>query len=244
MCGASSITDASGIKLNYGLSDASLTFTITHSAPPPVGSGAPSGTVPATRPVFIWPAVSGASDYQLYFGTTPGPAIINQWYTAAQAACGVSACTVTSPAARGLGSYTWWVRPQNTGGPGPWSAGMAFTVVPLAPGMVTLITPVSGAGTDQQPTYAWTKDNLAAWYYLEVRQGSASGTQIVGQWFSAAACGGASCTATPAMTLTAASHTWKVVAWNASGLGPWSSPATFTAEQRNTDPSFSIPSGR
>jgi hypothetical protein len=106
------------------------------AAPPgPATHVAPAGAITITTIAFTWDPAPGATWYflQVNDATTVGKLL--QWYTAEQASCagraGTCVVTVTLGLAPGLG--TWWIRPWNPEGFGPWSGGLDFTVAALPP---------------------------------------------------------------------------------------------------------------
>jgi hypothetical protein len=105
---------------------------------------------------------------------------------------------------------------------------MAFVVpAPISPGKAILISP-SGAIATNKPTYSWTADPYATWYYLWVND--STGTRIQ-RWFKAseAGCfgGTGTCAVTPDIALADGSGKWWIDTWNANGSGPWSDGNAF-----------------
>ena len=97
------------------------------------------------------------------------------------------------------------------------------------PAAASLISP-SGAVTDTTPAYAWNKVNTATWYYLWVSRVNSDGslTTVHNKWYdSSAICSGASCSFTPAVTLSIGQYRWWVQTWGDGGYGPWSSDLNF-----------------
>ena len=67
----------------------------------------PSGTIPLKRPIYIWTAVEGATqyEYQIFYG---GTMIIDQ--AAASSVCVAGTCSVMPAVDLSSGSHTWKVR--------------------------------------------------------------------------------------------------------------------------------------
>ncbi len=96
------------------------------------------------------------------------------------------------------------------------------------PSAVTLSSPTGSIGANSKPTYTWSKDLYATWYYLWVN--GPDGSAKIKQWFEASAvCGASDCTATPNVELGNGTHTWWVQAWSPAGSA-WSSAGTFTVQ--------------
>jgi hypothetical protein len=87
---------------------------------------APSGASSA-QPTYEWSAVSGATDYFLWVnhGSTP---LLRQLVSASAAGCAeTGSCSATPATALPAGACRFWVRAQNSMGPGPWSTAMTFS---------------------------------------------------------------------------------------------------------------------
>jgi ELWxxDGT repeat protein len=213
-------TDAAG---NVDATPASYTWTI-YTVPPGAASlVSPNGNSGLTNPTYTWNEVAGATWYYLWVNR-PNSEPFQHWYTAAQAGCNGSTCSISN-ATPGLvaGTYTWWIQTWNPIGDGPWSTGMTFS--PL-PGQATLTSPTGSL--NQAAVYTWEEVPGATWYYLWVNGPTGN---VHKQWYTAAAanCDGTTCSlsdVTPG--LTAGTHTWWIQTWNATGDGPWSEPMTFT----------------
>ena len=203
---------------------------MTFTPPTPVVPGAatltsPSGSVATNNPTYTWNEVSGASWYYLWVNGPSGN-IFKQWYTAAQAGCNGTTCSVAGVTpGLGTGNYTWWVQTYNAAGSGPWSDGKTFT--PAIPGKATLTSPNGSIGTNN-PTYTWNEVSGSTWYYLWVNGPSGA---VITQWYTSAEanCNGTTCSVTPNMSLSAGSHTWWIQTWNPAGVGPWSDSMNFTS---------------
>jgi hypothetical protein len=82
------------------------------------------------NPTYTWNQVSGATWYYLWVDG-PGGHIFDGWYTAAQANCNGSTCSIAgvTPSLTS-GSHTWWVQTWSPVGYGPWSSGLNFSISP------------------------------------------------------------------------------------------------------------------
>ena len=208
----------------YGPWSPGMSFTV--SAERTTGKAtlvSPNGTGVNLSPAYTWNEVVGATWYYLWVNG-PSGAVIQQWYTSAQANCNGTTCSVTPAKVLSSGAHTWWVQTWNDSGYGPWSDGMAFTRT--APGKATLISPIGTMGTSA-PTYTWNEVSGATWYYLWVNGPSGS---VIQQWYTAAqaGCNGTICSVTPGTALGAGDHTWWIQAWNNAGYGPWSNGLGFS----------------
>ncbi len=177
------------------------------------------------NPTYTWNEVPGATWYYLWVNGPSGN-VVKQWYSSAQANCNGSTCSVTPTTTLAGGTHIWWIQTWNSAGTGPWSAGMTFSITPLA--AATLTAPTSTIGT-HTPTYVWDDVPGATWYYLWINGPSGN---LFKQWYTSAQanCNGTTCSVTPALTLSAGTHTWWIETWNSAGTGPWSAGMTFTAQ--------------
>jgi hypothetical protein len=96
---------------------------------------APAGAITITTIAFTWNAAPGATWYLLHVNDAATAGKLVQWYTADQAQCagGAGTCVVTVTLGLAPGLGTWWIRPWNPEGFGPWSGGLQFTVAALLP---------------------------------------------------------------------------------------------------------------
>jgi hypothetical protein len=206
----------------YGPWSGGMIFSLpTIPTPGAAGLVSPSGAITDTTPDYTWNKVNDATWYYVWVN---GPAgnVIKQWYEAS-VVCGASTCSATPATTLSGGAHTWWIQTWNTGGYGPWSAGMNFSI-PL-PGAATLVSP-SGAISATTPTYTWNKVPDVTWYYLWVNGPSGN---AIKQWYEVSAiCGASTCSVTPATALIAGAHTWWIQTWNNAGYGAWSSAKNFT----------------
>jgi hypothetical protein len=99
-----------------------MSFSFT--APGQASLTSPSG--PATnQPTYSWDEVPGATWYYLWVDGPSGN-VIKQWYTAAEANCDGSTCSVTPGVTLGSGEHKWWIQTWNDAGYGPWSEAVIF----------------------------------------------------------------------------------------------------------------------
>jgi parallel beta-helix repeat protein len=185
-----------------------------------------SGTTATNAPTYSWNQVSNATWYYLWVNGSNGN-VIKQWYSSAQANCNGATCSVTPPTSLSTGTYTWWVQTWNSIGYGSWSTGASFTTpAPSAPGIATLISPISGTVGTSTPTYSWNQVSGATWYYLWVNGPNGN---VIQQWYSStqAGCNGTTCSVTPSTALSAGTYSWWIQSWNSAGYSPWSSAASF-----------------
>ncbi len=90
----------------------------------------PSGSITTSSPTYKWNAVPDATWYQLWVNDSATGPKIKTWYTSLQTACvsGTGTCSVTPATSLAAGSGAWWIQTWGSGGAGPWSDGMTFTV--------------------------------------------------------------------------------------------------------------------
>jgi hypothetical protein len=189
----------------------------------------PTGSIETNNPTYTWNEVSDATWYYLWVNGHSGK-IFDKWYTAAQAGCNGTTCSVAG-ATPGLsaGAHTWWVQTWNNAGDGPWSAAKSFTPLALPlPGKATLVSPAVSVETNN-PTYRWNEVSGSTWYYLWVEGPSGS---LIKKWYTSAQanCDGTTCSvagATP--DIPGGNYTWWIQTWNEAGIGPWSTRMDFSA---------------
>lgn len=201
----------------------------------------PSGgvTVEDRRPEFVWPAVAGATWYQLWINRD-GATYQSEW---------VEDSTTWMPDADlRAGNYSWWVRSWSpTDGHGEWSEAAEFLIERNIPSAVTQLGP-DGPQDDAMPTYRWQKDAAATWYRLWV--GEAGAGTWHDRWYELSGEGEASVTPDgappgPAKPILSAPSDmiannrptfewfggeweWWIRPWGPDGYGPWSGPMAFS----------------
>jgi hypothetical protein len=183
---------------------------------------APFGSIDNYNPTYTWKEMSSATWYYLWVDGPSGNRI-KQWYQAVEI-CSAGTCSVSPNVTLRVGAHQWWVQTWNSAGYGPWSGGMNFRVP--SPDSTTLVAPIESTGSIA-PTYIWNEVPNVTWYFLWVDGPSGN---IIKQWYTSAQakCNGTTCSVTPAVNLSAGSHTWWVQTWNDAGYGPWSNSMTFT----------------
>lgn len=215
-------------KAGHGPWSAAKTFSLpSPSAPGKALLTSPSGSITETTPDYTWNRVDGATWYHLWVNGPSGN-VIQQWYDAL-AVCSVTTCSVTPTQVLGGSSHTWWVRTWNTGGHGPWSDAMHFSL-PVPPGMAILVSP-TGNMAGPRPTYKWNKVGTSTWYQLWISRVNSDGSvsAVHSQWYeSEAVCGASTCSSTPAVDLANGTYRWWVRTWNSAGHGPWSAAGNFS----------------
>ena len=202
-----------------------MNFTVNVPLPGKATLVSPSGTISTSTPTYTWNAVSNSTSYYLWVDGPSGTAVIQTWYTAAQAGCasGTGTCSVTPSTTLSNGTNQWWIE---AGAGGPWSDAMNFTVNVAPPGKATLVSP-SGTISTSTPTYTWNAVSTATSYYLWVDE--PSGTAVFQTWYTATQAGCASgtgtCSVTPSTALVNGASVW----WIEAGAGaPWSDAMNFT----------------
>ena len=203
-----------------------LSTSVIVSPPGAATLTSPSGAITDTTPTYTWNRVNASTWYYLWVNNAAGTPVIQQWYQSS-AVCGASTCSVTPSTVLGSGNHTWWIQTWNSGGYGPWSTGLGFSLPTVTPPGAATLTSPSGAITDTTPTYRWNRVNAATWYYLWVN--NPSGTPVIQQWYqSSAVCGASTCSVTPGTVLGSGNHTWWIDTWNDGGYGPWSTGMNFS----------------
>jgi len=86
----------------------------------------PTGSIGTNNPTYTWNEVAGATWYYLWVDGPSGN-VLKQWYTAAQANCDGTTCSVTPTTTLSSGAHTWWIQTYNSVGYGPWSSRMDFS---------------------------------------------------------------------------------------------------------------------
>ncbi|HXD16129.1 MAG TPA: YDG domain-containing protein, partial [Vicinamibacterales bacterium] len=198
----------------------SVVIDLADALVPTPAATAPSGAIATRTPTYAFGLVSGASWYQLSVTDALGNTK-DFWYTPTQA-CNASSCAATPSWAVATGLAKWRVRAWRVSGAGAWSAYVSFDAADALPGKVTLSAP-SGSITTTTPTFTWAAMPNASYYLLNVTDRD---NITYERWYRPgdAGCplGTGTCTAAPGIVLKAGFASWKVLAWNGSGYGPWS----------------------
>ena len=87
----------------------------------------PSGDLSGSTIVYRWNPVSDATDYLFWIGTTTA-VFHQQWFTAADAGCGLGTCAVILTLGVPPGPYNWFIQTWGPSGYGPWSAAKAVSL--------------------------------------------------------------------------------------------------------------------
>lgn len=124
------------------------------------------------------------------------------------------------------GKYKWWVRSWKDNVYSPWSDATEFRIgaaLPLYP-----VDEIPNPPLELQWDDSCSSD--AEWYRVIIHKGT---VPIFDKWVIRAdtLSGGGierSITDLPVFTLPYGNYTWWIIAWNHSGLGPWSEGVTFT----------------
>jgi hypothetical protein len=216
---------------------------------------APSGLGPAGEsgpsPALTWTASANVTYYYLRVDDITGNRV-DQWITPGQAGCaGTSTCAFSPAVTLAVGAASWRVLAWNPTGYSPWSATLAFTVLPGAsgpsvPGRVTTIAP-TGAVATTGLTFTWDARTAATYYLLRVIDWAGSAIE---RWYTPtqAGCSAGTGTCTSSgVTVPPGPASWKVIAWSAAGSGPWSDTRHITievADAATPAPSTIGPSGQ
>jgi len=117
----------------YGQWSDGMTFNTPVVTPP--GTAAlisPNGSISDTTPNYTWNSVSGSTWYYLWVSKVNSDGSLTtahtKWYDAS-VVCSGATCSI-SPDGVTLtsGNYRWWIQTWNTGGYGPWSNLMNFSL--------------------------------------------------------------------------------------------------------------------
>ena len=195
---------------NSGGSGSSVTWSFTTQVAAPVLTSPANGAAGvAWAATLSWAASTGATSYDVYFGTASTPPL-------AMNTAGTSYTPVTLSAGT---VYYWRVAAKDAGGSNT-SATWSFTTLVAGPG---LTAPANGAvGVSWAPTLTWTASSGAISY--DVKFGSSFPPPLVTNITATSYSPG---TLTPGTT-----YYWQVVARNSGGLGAsatWSFTTQLTA---------------
>ena len=128
--------------------------TLAPPAPPGLVSPASGATGVALAPTLIWSASSGATSYDVHFGTASVPPLVTN-----TAGTNWSAGTLAAGT-----TYYWQVAAKNSAGTTS-SQTWSFTTQASAPPAPVLTSPASGAnGVSLTPTLAWSASSGATSY--------------------------------------------------------------------------------
>ncbi|MEZ6132320.1 MAG: choice-of-anchor Q domain-containing protein [Planctomycetaceae bacterium] len=173
-------------------------------------------TIDTTVPEFEWSPVPGAQSYEVYVAKdgTPGALYRDR---------GIVGTKIHS---RGLdnGDYRAWVRSTLSDGSEVWGRPIRFTVAAAANGLTTTPLGPANPGFDTTPTFTWQATSGATSYDILLHRGTSASviTGLTGTSY------------TPTTNLAAANWTWSIRPVNASGVGAWSVPTSFTTSGATT----------
>ena len=177
---------------------ASYSTTVVAALPPPVLNAPANGTTGVSlTPTLSWSASSGATSYDVYFGTSMSPSLATNTTTTSYSPATLSAAT----------QYYWRVVAKNSSGSsgsGTWS----FTTLTPVPSAPVLVSPPNGAtGQPTSTTVSWNASTGATSY--DVYFGTASGPPL--------ATNTAQTFYSPGTLTAGTTYYWRVVAKNVGG---------------------------
>lgn len=190
-----------------------ITWGASCSAPSATTLSAPANgaTSVSTSPTLSWSAASGATSYDVYFGTSSSPALYSNTASTSLAVSGLTSGT----------TYYWRVVAKNSCGSAASSATYSFSTASSCsvPAAATLGAPSNGAtGVSTAPTISWSAASGATSY--DVYFGTSSSPALYTN------------TTSTSLALSALSgsttYYWRVVAKNACGSAASSGTNSFT----------------
>jgi len=193
-----------------------VTQTFAVTTPLPVLLTPANGaTGVSTSPTLTWTSATGATSYDVYFGTSPTPSKVTN-----------TSGTSYAPATLGTGTmYYWYIVARSTSGTvasgSPWSF---TTTAPVAPAAPVLSFPANGAsGVSMVPSLSWSVSSGATSYtvYFGASSTSPSAIDTTATSYS------------PGALLGNTTYLWQVIANNAGG----SSPSPIWSFKTATSPS-------
>ena len=200
--GACSITATQPGNSNWlAATPVTQTFTVT-TLNPVLMAPANGATGVITSPTLTWNAATGATSYDVYFGTSSTPPKVTN-----------TSATSYAPGLLSTGTtYYWHIVARSTAGTAdsgtPWSF---TTLAPTPPAAPLLSSPANGAtGVSFAPSLSWTASSGAASY--DVYFGTSSSPPFV---TNTSATG-----YSPGALLGGKTYFWQVVAKNAAGSSP------------------------
>jgi hypothetical protein len=191
-------------------------FTTATAAPaaPTLVSPANAATGVATNTSLNWNSASGATSYDVYFGSTNPPPLVTN----------TTNLTYAPAISNGI-TYYWRIAAKNSGGTTTSSTYTFSTAAaPTGPGVPPLVYPSNvGTGVPLNVTLSWNAAAGATSY--DVYFGTAASPPLVTNT--------ASLNYTPAGLLPSTLYYWRVIARNASGTAP-SAIYSFTTAANST----------
>ena len=212
------------------------TFTILSAVPAKMVLVSPRGSMAVNSTQrYTWKTDANATWYELYV-TWNGSVFADKWFalsnSVVDSATGNFAVDVGGHVG---GSYQYYVRGWSPDGFGAWSDPLGFSLGVAGP--VTLLTPTNNASLqERQPRFSWSQSfPTADWFHLYITH---NGSPYLDQWVEGAT------NYTPAMALPWGNYTWGVQTYNSTGLGAWSTNASFTVPRAvPTDITLVSPTG-
>jgi hypothetical protein len=178
-----------------------------------------NNATPPTQTTLEWSQTDPASEWFWVYMNKDGQPFFSQWFQ-----------TNSHTFENGLssGTYTWWVRPWNSAGLGPWSTFSSFTVIGGIPTNILPVSPLGNATlTGTNVNYVWTDDPGAVWFQLLVNHNT---QPFLNRWFNAR---DVSFVNSTQRTVTipdqpSGNYAWWVRGWSPDGFGDWTPTSTFT----------------
>ena len=176
---------------------------------------------------FEWLPDQYALWYRLVI-ISPTGFVYDQWYE------GTTVCRETCTVWQALPSdgFEWYMVGWGPGGMGSWGGPVTsasnFSVGINVPGLIQPIYPAPGSGltvTDGiQPQ--WDVEPNTAWYRINI---TGPNDFEFDEWISAGeACVETICTLPTPVYLTSGIYTWRMLGWNAAGMGSWNNASNFS----------------
>jgi hypothetical protein len=201
----------------FGLWSAGASFAIPLNIPGSINTISPTGAVnPGTSQQYVWEPDAAANWYELYISRN-GKVFSDTWYNVTNLAALENGDLAASVYRHHGGTYQWWVRGWSPDGMGPWSSTMTCEIPSYSPGAVTMVSPLGGQYM-YNPVFSWTAVSNASWYEIYIRK---DGAYCYSTWLQ-----GTNWQASWDISADFGNYEWSVIAWNADGLGTWST-ATF-----------------
>jgi hypothetical protein len=217
---------------------APISVVVKETLPPAPLASSPTGTGVSATAGFVFNAVAGATNYQIwlqdYTTNTGGP--INFMPADAGCATGAHTCGFTMPTPLiATHAYGWQVAALNSAGQGPWSNLLNFDVA-AGPGILPIATVASsptGTGIPSSTSFTWNAEAGATGYliWLNNYTTSAGGPTMVTPTQAGCASGTGVCSFAGALAVPLVStnnYGWQVAVQNSVGQGPWSNALNFT----------------
>jgi hypothetical protein len=155
---ASSLTNMAMVSGGGSPSNSASDVTAIAPAPPPAAvtifSPAQGATGVSLTPTLTWIAATGATSYDVYFGTASVPPLVTN-----------TTGTSYSPTLTASTTYYWFLVSKNASGSAPSAVWSFTTAAPPPPSPVIVFSPAQGAtGVSLAPTLTWTAATGATSY--------------------------------------------------------------------------------